>query len=561
MRCSPRRPLILKRRKLPFQQSDPPASQDASTSREDQRSSSATQNFPDDVRVMQHPLLPDTQVVVIPEMAEVRNVIQALTVKSKESGTQGPTKFILLGWSGGLQSSKTAKDAILPGSAEEQQAPQPAALTVQQLKKEENDSCFDDSLTNIQWLQKSDTWQPGPAVDQPNEKNQTAVSAVEEKSTTETLKTADVRPKDAAPGKPPFSYMTMIQFAINSSKEGLMTLNQIYEWLQNNFDFFRDKNRRSWKNSVRHNLSLHKMFLRKMSPDGKVSYWTIRPEANRGLTLDKVYTPTLPVIKATASAETRVKPLLPRTSSILIPLQLPLNATVCLPSSSPLARPQTLQTASSPRKAKRKRSPKMAPAQDEASRAKLPKMEVKDCHLRSPKTPSQRQEARVSRRKQSLVRRQHEEPLLVCSQNWDSGIVTSFTNLNLDADLHCHETPMKVGRLTSSTPSKLLPSCSGGGQSLLDFSPIRTPGGPARTPLHNYTTVSLEDFYDNSLILEQLQAGDGSIAAANRSLTEGLVLDTMNESLSKILVDLSMDDMQELGLADLSLSDIFPQLK
>lgn len=31
------------------------------------------------------------------------------------------------------------------------------------------------------------------------------------------------------------------------------------------------------------------MFIREMSPDGKVSFWTIRPEANRCLTLDQVY--------------------------------------------------------------------------------------------------------------------------------------------------------------------------------------------------------------------------------------------------------------------------------
>lgn len=31
------------------------------------------------------------------------------------------------------------------------------------------------------------------------------------------------------------------------------------------------------------------MFIRETSPDGKVSYWTIRPEANRCLTLDQVY--------------------------------------------------------------------------------------------------------------------------------------------------------------------------------------------------------------------------------------------------------------------------------
>lgn len=41
--------------------------------------------------------------------------------------------------------------------------------------------------------------------------------------------------------------MTMIQFAINSSQNGLMTLKEIYTWLQQHFDFFRDENRRGWK--------------------------------------------------------------------------------------------------------------------------------------------------------------------------------------------------------------------------------------------------------------------------------------------------------------------------
>lgn len=31
------------------------------------------------------------------------------------------------------------------------------------------------------------------------------------------------------------------------------------------------------------------MFIRETSPDGKISFWTIRPEANRCLTLDQVY--------------------------------------------------------------------------------------------------------------------------------------------------------------------------------------------------------------------------------------------------------------------------------
>lgn len=44
-----------------------------------------------------------------------------------------------------------------------------------------------------------------------------------------------------------------------------------------------------FQNSIRHNLSLHDMFVRETSANGKVSFWTIHPSANRYLTLDQVF--------------------------------------------------------------------------------------------------------------------------------------------------------------------------------------------------------------------------------------------------------------------------------
>ncbi|XP_006780926.2 forkhead box protein M1-like [Neolamprologus brichardi] len=88
--------------------------------------------------------------------------------------------------------------------------------------------------------------------------------------------------------RPPYSYMAMIQFAINSRKNRRMTLKEIYMWIEDNFPYYRDVAKPGWKNSIRYNLSLHHMFIREMSPDGKKSFWTIRPEANRCLTLDHV---------------------------------------------------------------------------------------------------------------------------------------------------------------------------------------------------------------------------------------------------------------------------------
>ena len=109
MRQSPRRPLILKRRKLPFQQNDSPApaaaaesqsQPDASSGPKEPPKSSASQCFPDGIRIMDHPSMSDTQVVVIPKTADLQSVIGALTAKGKECGAQGPNKFILLSGSG-----------------------------------------------------------------------------------------------------------------------------------------------------------------------------------------------------------------------------------------------------------------------------------------------------------------------------------------------------------------------------------------------------------------------------------------------------------------------------
>nr|6OSW_B Chain B, Forkhead box M1 [Danio rerio] len=51
--------------------------------------------------------------------------------------------------------------------------------------------------------------------------------------------------------------------------------------------------------------------------------------------------------------------------------------------------------------------------------------------------------------------------------------------------------------------------------------------------------------------------------AANRSLTEGFVLDTMNDSLSKILVDISFSGLEDedLGMGNISWSQFIPEAK
>ncbi|XP_068602485.1 forkhead box protein P1-B-like [Brachionichthys hirsutus] len=72
--------------------------------------------------------------------------------------------------------------------------------------------------------------------------------------------------------RPPFTYASLIRQAIFESLRNQLTLNEIYNWFTRNFAYFR-RNAATWKNAVRHNLSLHKCFVRLENVKGAV--WTV----------------------------------------------------------------------------------------------------------------------------------------------------------------------------------------------------------------------------------------------------------------------------------------------
>ncbi len=77
----------------------------------------------------------------------------------------------------------------------------------------------------------------------------------------------------AARRVPPYSYSQLIILAMKESTRAKMTLQMIYDWILENFS--------SFKNSIRHNLSLNKCFrkiARQKDEPGKGGFWTLEPD-------------------------------------------------------------------------------------------------------------------------------------------------------------------------------------------------------------------------------------------------------------------------------------------
>ncbi|KAG2188149.1 hypothetical protein INT44_000900 [Umbelopsis vinacea] len=85
-------------------------------------------------------------------------------------------------------------------------------------------------------------------------------------------------------GKPPYSYAMLIRYAIETSPQRKMTLSDIYAWILERYPWFESAGT-GWKNSIRHNLSLNKSFVRVPRPinePGKGSYWTVDRRVDEG---------------------------------------------------------------------------------------------------------------------------------------------------------------------------------------------------------------------------------------------------------------------------------------
>jgi forkhead transcription factor HCM1 len=144
--------------------------------------------------------------------------------------------------------------------------------------------------------------------------------------------------------KPNHSYATLIAMAIVRSPQRRLTLSQIYKWISDTYSYYQGDNT-GWQNSIRHNLSLNKSFVKQERPKddpGKGSYWSIEPGTEHTVLKEKPSRKSAaPTAENMPVMSTRLEPSQPQPqprppclSEPMLPPQLPVAQNI-LPAPPP----------------------------------------------------------------------------------------------------------------------------------------------------------------------------------------------------------------------------------
>jgi forkhead transcription factor HCM1 len=143
--------------------------------------------------------------------------------------------------------------------------------------------------------------------------------------------------------KPNYSYSQLIAMAILRSPNRRLTLAQIYKWISESFRFYGSQ-QTGWQNSIRHNLSLNKAFIKQERPKddpGKGNYWAIQAGYEAQFLKDKTrpvssnhLPPSQPKRPSTAQSASS-QPAAKNTDSSKFPDEEELSSDATIPASDP----------------------------------------------------------------------------------------------------------------------------------------------------------------------------------------------------------------------------------
>uniref|UniRef100_A0A3B3ZVE7 Fork-head domain-containing protein n=1 Tax=Periophthalmus magnuspinnatus TaxID=409849 RepID=A0A3B3ZVE7_9GOBI len=123
--------------------------------------------------------------------------------------------------------------------------------------------------------------------------------------------------------KPPYSYATLICMAMHASKKSKITLSSIYTWITDNFCYYRHADP-TWQNSIRHNLSLNKCFIkvpRQKDEPGKGGFWRIDPQYAERLLSGAYKKRRPPPVQINPALQNRLRLTLPPPSNLSVSLE------------------------------------------------------------------------------------------------------------------------------------------------------------------------------------------------------------------------------------------------
>ena len=147
--------------------------------------------------------------------------------------------------------------------------------------EKQNDSGIDVISPQLQQFQ----YQPIQQFESANDKCQESddeSSIDEEEDDKENEEKSKSNSSKLNPAKPPKPYLEIIADGILSCNVKMMQLHEIYNFMEKKYDYFAKNINKSWRNSVRHNLSLNECFVKAgRGSNGKGNYWKIHPACEK----------------------------------------------------------------------------------------------------------------------------------------------------------------------------------------------------------------------------------------------------------------------------------------